>query len=139
MSSLVDLARRLRPKIEELAQGMLDAEALQYKELYPMWAAGVDYKAGQKVRFGSDLYRVLQAHTAQVGWEPTLAPALYEVINEVNTGTKDDPIPYSGNMALEAGKYYSQGGVTYLCIRDTGVPVYHDLAALVGIYVEVEE
>jgi hypothetical protein len=39
-------------------------------------------------------------------------------------------------MALEQGKYYSQYGVTYLCIRNTGVPVYHDLWHLVGLYVE---
>ena len=47
-----------------------------------------------------------------------------------------DPIPYSGNMALEAGKYYSQGGAVYLCTRDTVNPVYSDLADLVGLYVE---
>ena len=38
-------------------------------------------------------------------------------------------------MALEAGRYYSQNGVTYLCTRDTGTPVYHNLADLVGLYV----
>lgn len=30
-----------------------------------------------------------------------------------------------------------QGGVLYKCTRDTGNPVYHDLSALVGIYVEL--
>ena len=38
---------------------------------------------------------------------------------------------------MEAGKHYTQNGVTYLCNRDTVNPVYNDLAALVGIYVEV--
>jgi len=28
-------------------------------------------------------------------------------------------------------------GVLYKCTRDTGDPVYHDLSALVGIYVEL--
>lgn len=37
--------------------------------------------------------------------------------------------------ALEAGKYYSQSGKTYLCNRDTGNPVYNALAELVGLYV----
>lgn len=40
-------------------------------------------------------------------------------------------------MELEEEKYYSQDGVTYLCTRDTGIPVYNPLADLVGIYVEV--
>lgn len=82
------------------------------------------------------LWRVLQAHTSQTGWEPENVPALFEQINETHTGTQDDPIPYSGNMALEQGKYYTENGVTYLCIRDTGNPVYNALADLVGLYVE---
>ena len=39
-------------------------------------------------------------------------------------------------MALEAGRYYSQNGAVYLCVRDTVDPVYSDLAELVGLYVE---
>ena len=53
-----------------------------------------------------------------------------------NWRTLTDPIPYSGNMALESGKYYSQSGAVYLCTRDTVNPVYSDLADLVGLYVE---
>lgn len=55
---------------------------------------------------------------------------------DVDVGTDGTAIiPYSGNMTLEAGKYYSQSGKTYLCNRDTGNPVYNALADLVGIYV----
>jgi hypothetical protein len=62
---------------------------------------------------------------------------LYAEICETHDGSKYDPIPYSGNMALENGKYYTQDGVTYQCIRDTGNPVYHNLSDLVGLYVEI--
>ena len=72
-------------------------------------------------------------------WEPENAPALWTEICETHAGTLDDPIPYSGNMALEAGKYYSQSGAVYLCTRDTVNPVYNALADLVGIYVEKGE
>jgi hypothetical protein len=78
----------------------------------------------------------MQAHTAQVGWDPENAPTLWEQINETNSGDLTDPIPYEGNMALENGKYYMQDYVIYLCNRDTVKPVYHPLAELVGIYVE---
>ena len=40
-------------------------------------------------------------------------------------------------MALMSGLYYSQDGVTYLCSRDTGSPVYYPLRELVGLYVEM--
>ena len=78
----------------------------------------------------------MQAHTSQTGWEPENAASLWEEICESHVGTKDDPIPYSGNMALESGKYYIQDGFVYRCTRDTVNPVYNALADLVGLYVE---
>ena len=62
--------------------------------------------------------------------------SLWDRSDETHDGTKYAPIPYSGSMALENGKYYTQDGVTYLCNRDTGSPVYHPLSELVGLYVE---
>ena len=113
-----------------------DNTALRMREFYPEWAAGVDYTAGYKAQRGGRLWRCIQAHASQTGWEPENATALWTEICETHAGTLDDPIPYSGNMALESGKYYSQSGVVYLCTRDTVNPVYSALADLVGLYVE---
>lgn len=112
-----------------------DQTALRMLEFYPEWEAGQSYTTGYKAQRGGKLWRCLQAHTAQTGWEPENAASLWTEICESHDGTKYDPIPYSGNMVLEAGKYYSQSGKTYLCNRDTGNPVYHALAELVGLYV----
>ena len=113
-----------------------DNTALRMLTFYPEWAAGTAYTVGYKVRKDGKLWRVVQAHTAQVGWEPETAASLWEQINETHAGTMDDPIPYSGNMAMTAGLYYMQDWVIYLCTRDTGNPVYHALSELVGLYVE---
>lgn len=114
--------------------------ALRMLEFYPEWAAGTAYDAGYKVQHGGRLWRCVQAHTAQVGWEPSVNTAsLWEEICETHDGTLDDPIPYSGSMALESGKYYIQDYVIYLCTRDTGNPVYNPLSELVGLYVEAVE
>ena len=126
----------VRQQINTLAVD--DATALRMVAYYPEWTAGTAYAAGDRVVYNGDLYRVLTAHTAQGTWLPgTGTESLYTRIDEKHDGTKYDPIPYSGNMALEAGKYYIQSGKTYLCNRDTGNPVYHALAELVGLYVEV--
>lgn len=130
-------ARKYRAIIERGAQGLSDAEAPSVKTLYPKWAAGQAYTAGYKAQRGGKLWRCLQAHTAQTGWEPENAASLWEQICEAHDGTLYDPIPYDGNMALEGGKYYTQSGMTYLCSRDTGNPVYNALSELVGLYVEV--
>lgn len=117
-----------------------DQTAYRMREFYPEWQAGQDYTAGYKVTYGGELYKVLQTHTAQAAWLPgTGTESLYARIDEEHDGTKYDPIPYSGNMALEDGRYYSQDGVTYRCTRDTVNPVYQPLSELVGIYVEAVE
>lgn len=113
-----------------------DNTALRMIDYYPEWASGVSYAAGYKVQRNGKLWRAVQAHTAQTGWEPENAASLWEQINETHSGTADDPIPYEGNMALTAGLYYVQDYTIYLCTRDTGNPVYNALADLVGFYVE---
>lgn len=113
-----------------------DNTALRMKSYYPEWETGVGYGVGYKVQYNGKLWRVIQAHTTQAGWDPENAPALWEQINQTHDGTIDDAIPYDGNMALTAGKYYTQNDVIYLCNRDTGNPVYHPLADLVGLYVK---
>lgn len=124
----------VRAQINTLAVD--DATALRMVAYYPEWTAGTAYAVGDRLVYNGDLYKVLQAHTSQETWLPgTGTESLYTRVDEQHDGTKYDPIPYSGNMALEAGKYYSQSGKTYLCNRDTGNPVYHALADLVGLYV----
>lgn len=113
-----------------------DNTALRMTEFYPEWDAGTGYTADYKVQYSGKLWRCLQAHTSQTGWEPENAPALWTEICETHNGTLADPIPYDGNMALMAGLYYIQDYVIYLCTRDTVNPVYNPLAELVGIYVE---
>lgn len=114
-----------------------DNTALRMTEFYPEWSAGQAYTAGYKVQHGGKLWRCLQAHTSQTGWEPsTTTASLWTEICESHDGTQADPIPYDGNMALESGKYYIQDYVIYLCTRDTVNPVYQPLSEMVGIYVE---
>lgn len=142
-----EAAERTRPLTESEVSRMLIAQqintltvddntALRMTEFYPEWASGQSYTAGYKVQRNGKLWRVLQAHTSQAGWEPENAASLWTEICESHAGTLEDPIPYSGNMALESGKYYMQDGKVYRCTRDTGNPVYNALSELVGLYVE---
>lgn len=127
---------KLRKIIESAVQSLPDETALQAVTLHPEWASNVSYAVGFKAQRGGKLWRVLQEHTSQDGWQPENAASLWEQINEKHSGAMDDPIPYDGNMALESGKHYIQNNAIYLCIRDTVNPVYNPLDDLVGIYVE---
>ena len=113
-----------------------DNTALRMVAFYPEWADNAEYTAEYKAQRNGKLWRCRQAHTSQTGWEPENAASLWTEICESHAGTLEDPIPYSGNMALESGKYYMQDGKVYRCTRDTGNPVYNALSELVGLYVE---
>ena len=144
MSDLLEMARNLRPYIEQAAQSLPDADGLKAKTLHPRWEAlvkkgSVTTKAGYRFTYNGDLYKCVNANpTFQSDWVPgNGTAALYVRIDEAHAGTLADPIPYDGNMELKAGLYYTQSGVTYLCNRNTGQPVYNSLAELAGLYVEM--
>lgn len=117
--------------------GLTNEESLQVIDWFPVWEANVKLKTGEKISYNGKLYEILQNHTSQDGWEPSINTAsLFKEVAINNTfGTKDNPIEYNNNMALESGKYYIQNNIKYLCTRDTGTAVYNDLAALIDIYV----
>lgn len=140
MSTLIELARKMRPLIVKAAQSLTDEEAVQAPYLYDEWSGdGVEYAKDHRLRRNGKVYKVITAHTSQADWTPEVSASLFTVIDEVHAGTLEDPIPYSGNMELFAGKYYVQNDVAYLCNRDSGIPLHHALKDLVGTYVEVVE
>lgn len=138
-------AIHLRSIVEKAAQSLNDNVALTAVCLHPLWAPNVEYTkdagrpVGFKVQRNGKLWKLKQEHTSIVTWEPENAHSLWEQVNETHTGELNDPIPYDGNMVLESGKYYIQDNVVYLCTRDSGNPVYHNLVDLIGLYVEVVE
>lgn len=73
-----------------LAQsGTIDeATAAEHAELFLEWAADVHYNVNDLRRDGDYLYRCIQAHTSQTGWNPAATPALW-----VRAGNPDDEYP----------------------------------------------
>lgn len=74
---LVERARKLRPIIEQMSQELTDVAALEAIELFPLWKAGQQYTAGQRLRYDGVLYSVLQDHTSQKDWTPDVATSLF--------------------------------------------------------------
>ena len=135
---MADIAKLLMLTVNTMS--LTDNDALSVKSVYPEWETliGKEVKQGDKMQCDGRLWKVLQQHTVQEQWRSgTGTESLYTEIVETASGTADDPIPYNNNMELEQGKYYIQDGITYLCTRNTEIPVYQPLADLVGIYVEL--
>ncbi len=50
------------------------------------WAPGVAYAVGDTVTYNGVVYKCLQAHTSQTGWEPPNVPALWQPIGTPTPG-----------------------------------------------------
>ena len=144
--TVMEQAKTIRSAMDAAGAVLTDAEALGCKAIYKQWETLVEEGAaaeqGYRFLHGEDLYRVEQpSYTFVAHYVPGAAgtESLFSRIDEIHAGTAEDPIPYAGNMALEEGKFYSQGGEVYRCIWSTGVPVYQPLSELVGLYVEGHE
>lgn len=113
------------------------SEALQVKDRYPEWTAGIDVKTEERYQCDDLLWECIKDHKTQENWKPSLSTAsLWKVVVEGHEGTENDPIPYTPPMEIFNGKYYTQNGVKYKCTRDSGQPLSHNLSDLVGLYVQ---
>ena len=126
---------------EKINDAWLTAEqALEKKAYFPKWGdeIGKEHYAGFRFQYGGTLYEVIQPHTFAAEWVPgTGTESLYKVVQVEHEGSIEDPIPWEHNMELVEGLYYTDKGVLYLCIRDSGIALSYDLADLVsGGYVK---
>lgn len=134
-----EVVDKIKQLLQEQVKQQTDEEALGNIELFPTWQSkiGTQVNQGERLYFDDKLYKVLQTHTPQEDWRPDTTASLYvQVIAESDAGTIDNPIPFELNMELVEGKYYTEDGVKYLCVRELAQSVWH-LADLVGNYVQV--
>lgn len=116
-------AVKIREMIEKAAASLPDNDALEAVELFPIWAVGVQYAVGTRVRYVNKLYKVVQAHTSQIDWTPDATPALYVEVAEPGT----IPVwkqPTGAHDAYNTGDlvhYPDENGPVYECIADNNV------------------
>lgn len=138
ITQIADTIQDTSKKINRI--DLTDNESLSVKDFYPTWQSkiGDNVEQGYKMLYDGNLWRVRQNHLIQEIYPPSLSTAaLYEVINYQHEGTLEDPIPYVPPMEIFKDKYYIQNDVVYLCTRDSGIALSHDLNALVGTYVVI--
>lgn len=136
-----------RNTLNKVVATVPDGKVYNFFELFPTWKVGQTYHAeregvqASRVRYASEdgIYKCLQTHTAQKNWTPETAPALWQRIDETHTGTKEDPIPYHVNMEVFANLFYTEDGILYRCIQNSGIPLQHPANALLGIYFALAE
>ena len=122
-----------------------DDTAARHATVFPEWAVGETFEIVNNKRpmrtdpLNGKLYRLNEgaSHKSVEGWNPSLTPALWTVVDVTHAGTKDDPIPAARSMEFKEGLYYSdeEDGCLYLCTR--GGTLHYMPHELVGQYFEI--
>lgn len=110
----------------DLLPDLTDEQALEMPLLFPKWQAGKEYAVGDRVLYLGALYKVLQAHTSQAGWEPDIAPSLFAknlIVKDESGEQVDIPDfvqPDSTNPYMKGDKVKFEGKV-YQSLIDQNV------------------
>lgn len=128
---------------KEMAQELPDEKAISVKNLYPLFNNLVTEKYTAKVKgfkftHENVLYKTIQDnYTFQAQYIPGQGTeSLFTRIDEIHSGTQEDPIPYHVNMEVFKDKYYIEDGILYKCTRDSGIALHNKASELIGNYFE---
>lgn len=109
-------AYKLRELLHKASASLTDEDALEGIELFAPWAADTAYALDVRVRYNEKLYKCVQAHTSQAGWEP---PAVHALWTEV---AKPGEIPV-WRQPTGAQDAYMTGDKVWYPERDTTIYV----------------
>ena len=116
----------LNINFNDLLPNLTDEQALQVPLMFPKWQADKEYVVGDRVLYLGVLYKVLQAHTSQAGWEPDITPSLFAknlIVKDENGEQVDIPEweqPDSTNPYMSGDKVRFEGKV-YQSLIDNNV------------------
>ena len=116
-------AMMYRKRIEQAAESLDDETALTTPELFPHWKPGMDAKLDERMFYYNKLYRVVQPHTTQEGWEPDKTPALFtEVAKPGEIPVWKQPTGVQDAYQTGDKVYYpNKGDTIYVSIVDNNV------------------
>lgn len=113
-------ARLLRKLIERMSAELPDSDAFDAAELFPMWALK-DYAIGDRVQYEGNLYKCIQAHTAQSDWTPDTAVSLWVKVDDPAIEWPEWRQPTGAQDAYAKGAKVSHNGKHWISDVDSNV------------------
>lgn len=81
-------AAQFRSSIDAMLSNLDDDQAINSSILFPNWQSNISYKTGDRIRYKNKLYKVLQEHTSQTDWKPTISASLFAPLLQDELGKK---------------------------------------------------
>lgn len=112
---------RIRAAIVEASENLQDDVASEVPFLFQVWEAGTAYSVGDRRRYGSKLYKCVQAHTSQSDWAPDVTPALWARASEPGEEWPEWVQPTGAHDAYQTGDKVSHNGSHWTSTADNNV------------------
>lgn len=114
-------AYRLRELLHKASASLSDEDALDGIELFAIWEASASYNADDRVRYNGLLYRCLQTHQAQEGWNPEDAASLWAKVLIPDPEVIPEWIQPDSTNPYMLGDKVTHNGQTWISTIDNNV------------------
>lgn len=120
-------AEQFRKALQMFAASLSDEKALEIASVYDAWTVGRAYAVGDFFTYGENgvgdvqLYKVVQAHTAQVDWTPDNTKSLYSPVGLTDEGYPVWSRPTGAHDAYNKGDIVDYNGTLYKSLIDGNV------------------
>jgi hypothetical protein len=120
LSALDEMAEYHDP-LDAVLDILTDEQAENVTEVFPAWLPNVAYIVGDRRKYDDRLYKCIQAHNSQEGWEPPNVPSLW-----VRTAADPEEIPEwvqptGAHDAYQTGDKVWYEGKVWVCTADNNV------------------
>ena len=112
-------AEQFRKALQMFAASLTDEQAMDVATIYDQWAVGKSYAVGEFVTYGTNgvgdpqLYKVVQAHTAQADWTPDVTASLFVAVGLDDKGYPVWSQPTGAHDAYNIGDIVDYNGTLY--------------------------
>lgn len=123
----LQVAEQFRKALQMFAASLSDEKAMEVATIYDSWEVGKKYEVGDFVTYGENavgdvqLYKVVQAHTAQANWTPYITRSLYTPIGLTDDGYPVWSKPTGAHDAYNEGDVVEYNGTIYKSLIDGNV------------------
>lgn len=117
----IEMARKMRPLIEAASKELDDDTASAVPYFFVEWKPNTAYDVGDRIRYGETLYKVLQAHTSQISWEPNTSVSLYAKVLPGQDGDIGEWVQPDSTNAYMKGDKVKHNGQTWESLIDNNV------------------
>ncbi len=102
---------KLKELIQQLSKNLSDSEALEGIELFPSWKTDTDYILDDRVKYNSELYKMIQpTHHSQDNWTPDVAVSVWVKVDDPSIEWPEWKQPQGAHDAYEDGAKVSHNG-----------------------------